>query len=88
MEKLHDKPSCLSIKHVLTQAFTVFEKEAFERLFQISLAQIYNLLSTDHYHSQRVQWSYKRPHKAATLGVLKAPMPEDSVTNSLASQLT
>lgn len=76
MDKLHDTPSGQSIKHLLKRAYTVFGDKAFERLSNISVAQIYNLRATDRYQDQRVQWRHTRPSKAVAIGVRKAPEPE------------
>lgn len=76
MDKLHDTPSGQAIKHLLKRAYTVFGDNAFERLSNISVAQIYNLRATDRYQDQRVQWRHTRPSKAVAIGVRKAPEPE------------
>ena len=76
MDKLHDTPSGQAIKHLLKLAYTVFGDQAFERLSNISVSQIYNLRATDRYQDQRVQWRHTRPSKPVAIGVRKAPEPE------------
>ena len=75
-DKLHDTPSGQVIKHLLKRAYTVFGDPAYERLANISVAQIYNLRATKRYQDNRVQWKHTRPTKAKDIGKRKAPEPE------------
>jgi transposase InsO family protein len=61
---------------VLRRQRDVFGDTRFARLGSISVAHLYNLRSSADYRQQRVVQTKTRGHKAAAIGVRRAPAPE------------
>jgi transposase InsO family protein len=62
---------------VLRRQRDVFKDSRFERLGDISVGHLYNLRNSAGYRQQRIVFTKTRPTKAATIGVRRAPQPDN-----------